>query len=344
MLLNENITLHAELIARYLNGEMDNAELSGFESRWLNEPENKLLIQEMKKQWNSLENYAEIKDPATRRAWDKLHSRLKEDNLISEKSVRTVMLPGRQFLRIAAAILVLLAMAAVLYYTVNPGAKPEMLSIRTGNDERTLIKTLSDGSVIYLAQNTSFSFPKEFERHGRNVELKGEAFFDIAHDESKPFIIETDEAIIQVIGTAFTVKTTNGSDFELLVERGKVKVTPRENPSLNAFVVAGEKIAISDKHLVKTKQLPGESALWYTRHMQFKDETLKNVIHVLNRNFNTKFATAGMEVGNRRLTITFTNESVETMNELLCLTLNLQSQLKNDSIVLSQTRGGTKEN
>jgi ferric-dicitrate binding protein FerR (iron transport regulator) len=78
--------------------------------------------------------------------------------------------------------------------------------------------------------------------------------------------------------------------------------------------------------------------------MQFKDESLHNIINVINRNFNTIFVIADKEVGNRKLTVTFNNESVDTMTELICLTLNLKSETKNGSIVLSENKAGPKGN
>ena len=99
----------------------------------------------------------------------------------------------------------------------------EMVQLNTGNEANTLIKTLADGSVIYIAQNSLFSFPEEFESGSRNVELKGEAFFDITPNPDKPFIIETDEALIEVLGTAFNVKTQNGKGFRAFCRPGKSK-------------------------------------------------------------------------------------------------------------------------
>ena len=343
MNLDENIPRHAELIARYLNEEMDKAEMTAFEKQFLGIPENDLLVSELKKQWKMAEQYREELTPDPRKAWKKLYERLEEENLLTRVSESKRIASGF-ILRMAAVALILAGSAVVLYYSLRPGSGPPMENIITGSDAKTLVRTLPDGSVIYLAQNTSFSFPKEFNSAGRNVELKGEAFFDIARDESKPFRIETDEAIIQVLGTAFTVKTKNGSQFELLVERGKVKVTSRSDPSQVSLVIAGEKITSDGHSLVKTLQLPSDSRYWYKNHMHFKDETLQNIILVLNRNFSTNFVVSGKDVGNRRLTVTFSNESVETMTQLLCLPLNLQSQITDGTIQLSPASTGTKGN
>ena len=77
--------------------------------------------------------------------------------------------------------------------------------------------------------------------------------------------------------------------------------------------------------------------------MHFKDETLQNIINVLNRNFNTTFVLADNETGKRKLTVTFNNETAETMTELICVTLNLKSQTINGSVVLSENKEDAKQ-
>jgi len=65
---------------------------------------------------------------------------------------------------------------------------------------------------------------------------------------------------------------------------------------------------------------------------------------VLNRNFNTTFVIAEKETGNRKLTVTFDRETVETMTELICETLNLKSQNINGSVVLSENKESANQN
>lgn len=96
--------------------------------------------------------------------------------------------------------------------------------------------------------------------------------------------------------------------------------------------------------MVKSKYNTDIATAWYRQHMQFKDEPLQNIINVLNRNFNTTFAVAEKETGNRRLTVTFHNETAETMTELLCVTLNLKSQTINGAVVLSENKEGERQN
>jgi len=293
---------------------------------------------------SAMKDYKEPKGPDTSKAWNKLHARLNDEKLIPTQIAAARRRLAPLFLRIAAVIVILAGIGSVIYLQMNRKPDVEMVRLDTANETNTLVKTLNDGSVIYIAQNSSFSFPEKFENESRNVELKGEAFFDIASNPDKPFIIETDVALIEVLGTAFNVKAQNGEGFELIVDRGKVKVTLKDDPSHSELVVAGEKVKSVKNNMVKTKQVAGYANIWYKQRMHFKDEPLFNIISVLNRNFNTTFVLAEEETGNRRLTVTFNKETSETMTELICATLNLKSQSKNGSVVLSENKENAKTN
>ena len=78
--------------------------------------------------------------------------------------------------------------------------------------------------------------------------------------------------------------------------------------------------------------------------MQFKDEPLRHILDVLNRNFNTNFELADPATGNHKLTVMFDHETAATMTELICMTLNLKSQNIHGSVVFSENREGAKPN
>ncbi|MFZ4547093.1 MAG: FecR family protein [Bacteroidales bacterium] len=335
---------NSKLLAKYLSGEMEGMELQDFEKLYCDSFEDKELIEKMKKHWSAIGEDMGDNIPDTPKAWKRLHGRLLDENLIPTQEVSNKRLISSSFVKIAAAIIILFTVSALVYLKQNHKATIEMVNLNTQSETNTLIKTLADGSVIYIAQNSLFSFPSKFEEASRNVELKGEAFFDIMPNPNQPFIIETEEALIQVLGTAFNVKTQNGSAFKLFVERGKVKVTLKNQPSSTVFVEAGESITTSNNSLIKSKPKADGFQAWYKQRMHFKDEPLKNIISVLNRNFNTTFVAANTETGNRKLTVTFKNETAETMTELLCATLNLKSQTNNGSVVLSEIKAGDKRN
>ncbi|MBK7131283.1 MAG: FecR domain-containing protein [Bacteroidales bacterium] len=86
-----------------------------------------------------------------------------------------------------------------------------------------MVISLPDGSKISLNRNSQLTYRENFGKKNRNVKLTGEAFFEIAPDASKPFIIDAGKADVRVVGTSFNVITNNTeSEVEVYVKTGKV--------------------------------------------------------------------------------------------------------------------------
>jgi transmembrane sensor len=332
MKLNINNTEDFEIIAKYLSGEMSNDEATHFEKQIETFPENKILIEEMKKQWDQIGSYQSKKEVDTNKGWQTLFNRLSSDELIPEnKFVEHRLVPV--WAKYAASIIVVMTIASLSFYSAFKNS-PNLISLQTGGDANTLIQTLNDGSVVYLSNNTTFSYPEQFSSTERKVNLNGEAFFDITPNPKKPFRIETKDVIVEVLGTAFNVKSDNGNPFELAVERGKVRVTLKSDPSQSQIVLPGEMISTSNNHLVKVKNESSNYFAWKTKQMQFKDEYLSNIVKVINKNYKANIQLKNQELGDLKLTATFYNNSLKKITELICLTLNLSKEEKTDSTII----------
>lgn len=338
MKLLENNQQHMEVIARYLAGEMDNEEKQTFEREINMHKENVELIAQMKKEWGLMGKYQNRDNVDTKRAWEKLHDRFERDNLIPQQMVTPIYRSRvAPLLKWAAVAILLIAVGTVWVYTTSePHVQPQMVNLSTGSESTSLVHTLADGSIIYLASNTSLVYPKEFNSKERKVELNGEAFFDVAHNSKQPFLIETEKATIQVLGTAFNVKSENPSNFELIVERGRVKVTLKDGSGESFLVEAGERLTALGSKVEKEKNKSNDYMAWRIHRMQFKDEKLQDVVNVLNRNYHSSIVLESKELGERRLTVTFANNTLSSITDLICLALHLRSEVRSDSVIISQ--------
>jgi len=344
MKLDIHNPVHAELISRYLNREMDDKEIDEFEGLIEVEEDNIKLIKSLEKQWAMI-GKRPASSPDALHAWKKVHSRLEHEGLIPDASQFRKKASNRNLLLAAAVLLILVGVSAVIYWSMfRDKRQANWLSLNTTSENYTQVLTLPDGSIVYVAGNSSLSYPEVFSSDERVVDFKGEAYFDIAPDPEKPFVIRTGDGIIEVLGTSFTVRSGQQGDFELLVDKGMVKVVLEDQPSKQALVGPGEAVSAIAGELKKS--FPGNEGNnnWYLKRIHFKDEKLFTILNVLNRNFNTTFVVAAPEIGQRKLTVTFDKESVETLTEILCISLNLKSQISNDSIILSDQSAATREN
>jgi ferric-dicitrate binding protein FerR (iron transport regulator) len=337
MKLLENNTEHLELIAKYLANEMDENEKANFEIDIALDADNQRLIGEMKRDWTMLDSYNNRKKVNANNAWDKLSGRLRDENLVPSQN-KVKIAASRRMLAYAATLLGIAVLGTTALWLNSKKEKPQMLSILNSNGS-TIVQTLADGSIVYVGNSSTFEYPKAFSKDERKVALKGQAYFDIARNPQKPFIIETKDAYIQVLGTAFNVKSYSESRFELIVERGKVKVSLKKDPNISQTVTAGERMVIDNSNLVKSTWHDDGSLAWRMGKMQFKDETLQNIVNVVNRNYGSHITIADQQTAARRLTVTFEENSIDTITELVCVTLNIEYKKANNQIILSSKNG-----
>jgi len=139
--------------------------------------------------------------------------------------------------------------------------------------------TLSDGTKVWVNAQSNLTFPAQFSASERRVRLEGEAYFEVAHDDKKPFFVESNAGEIKVLGTHFNVFAYHDNIRTTLVE-GKVEVRQKDNTlELNP----GEFASLSNSNLVKGKADVLQDLAWHNNEFYFKKETIVNIAHQLSR-------------------------------------------------------------
>ncbi|MDR2389291.1 MAG: FecR domain-containing protein [Tannerellaceae bacterium] len=279
--------------------------------------------------------------PQTLRAWNLLYARLLQEGLLAEEKTQkphrhipfTKRIPS-----VAAAGLIALVVStlAVILYP-SPPKNHRLRSLHNPNGGVTLITTLEDGSVVYLAGHTRLEYPEHFTPERREVALEGQALFDVQGNSSQPFLIQAGAVEIEVMGTCLHVRCGENSPFELAVREGEVKVALRNNRQA-LYATAGETVTLSPSGYLRTNPSPpGEVFGNYTQRMHFRDETLGNILGVINANAPQGprlHTTPALQA--RRITVTFTSHAPENVARLLCKALNLTCEEKYNDLWLSE--------
>ncbi|HSI74532.1 MAG TPA: FecR domain-containing protein [Lunatimonas sp.] len=185
---------------------------------------------------------------------------------------------------------------------------------------------LSDGSKIILNSNSKLKFRKQFDLDKREVFLEGEAFFDVAEDSIRPFIVNVGQVNAVALGTSFNIKAYNTSNMDIALVSGKVLIEDSEGEKPSVLLVPGQMAQLGketlqvtdfDKDLILSwtikqilfKETPLDEAIfllenWYgvkihifnrpkskvTFSGKFEDETLKNVLYGLSYVAGFKFS------------------------------------------------------
>lgn len=270
----------------------------------------------------------------TEQAWNRLYDRLDQDHLLVEnRRIHTVPIWVRY--GVAAAIVVSFVFGA-LYWGLGQKEELPNLITQENQDVPTLVTTLEDGSVVFLAKETSIRYPEHFVSDKREVSLQGDAFFDVAKKQKQPFWIDTKQVKIEVLGTAFSVQSVEDAPFRLSVQRGVVRVTLKSG-NKECYVKAGETVVLQSQGLVlSTNENAGELNR-YLKHVCFKDESLGRILKVMNMNAGgLQICVASPALEERKLTVEFANESPETVATLIACALNLKCTRQGDTFLLAE--------
>ena len=272
----------------------------------------------------------------TDQAWVQLYTRLEQDGLL-DKPTSGTQIPYRIGLMKWAAAIVILCVSVATAIFLGRERTPEttLLTLHNNEASTTLVTTLEDGSIVYLADNSQLSYPEHFQREKREVSLLGNALFDVSGNKERPFLIETEQARIEVLGTSFNIKSSDKSIFELAVRRGLVKVTLKKNGE-QTLVKAGQTVSLFSNRLQVAPTQDNEQFSDYTRRIQFKDERLGDILHVINLEYPMMPLKATADLEDRRLTVSFYNNSPATMAELICAALKLKCTQQNNIWMISE--------
>jgi len=249
----------------------------------------------------------------------------------------------------AAAAVALVAICSFLIYNFVPSkpleivtnqSVPSRLEQRENPKGQKSILLLSDGTKIWLNADSKLTYAKNFtEGTTREVYLQGEAFFEVAHDVTKPFIVHTSELDIRVLGTSFNVKSYNeDKKIETTLLTGQVKITKANEPVNNtSLILAPNQKAIFQKETkaMDVEQVQAErSSAWRQDKLVFDETTYGEVITQLERWYDVKITLEGDGDLQCKLTASIEKESLEDVLNLLVLSHKISYTISGSNIYL----------
>jgi ferric-dicitrate binding protein FerR (iron transport regulator) len=257
------------------------------------------------------------------KAWDKVYARLNESGLKTSIGPARIRFMRSTLMRVAAAALIIIGIGSAAVYLNNSDYFSKKITLATGNDQKNLLVALPDGSKIFLNRNSEFSYRANFGKHGRDVRLAGEAFFEISPDISKPFIIDAGDVKVKVVGTSFNVITKNDdSAVEVFVETGKVMLS-NNSGSQSMFLDPGFVGTMDSKISGKTINKNPNYRSWNTGLLVYNGQKLDVVIKDLKRVYDMDIVADDPGILENIWTSPIDNQSQDTIIRLICASFNL---------------------
>jgi len=318
-----------KLLAKYIFDQPDRREKEKVE-KWIHKnPRNEMLLKDlihlkkMKNQNHQIDTDA---------AWNNLKSRINQDSEISDKGKETISLIPKRILKYAAIILILFGIGSLAMFSYEKIFNSnELISEQNSHQMENKKVTFPDGSIAHLNNSTLVNYPNKFRKTNRLINIKGEAFFDVKSNPSKPFIIKAKKARIEVLGTSFNVRTNKNDNVEVYVKSGKVKLSQVNNEQNYLIIEPGYIGVIAQDEIKKMKNDNQNYLSWVTKELYFKDTHLQEVAQTLEKTYNVKITIEeSINSDSLSLTSTFDDESIHYILNVISRTFGIQVIQKND--------------
>lgn len=320
-----------ELLLRFLKHRTTPAENRRIAEWIAADPENADRLFETERIWSlrNEERFSDKKEITS--AYARLLSELPESRKIN-KTLKKKSYPFLRWLRYAAAVVLIGLLSANLYWMKEKEAA-ETNQVEVPSGQRASL-TLSDGTKVWLNSRSRLVYPARFSSRNRQVELEGEGYFEVTHQENAPFIVHAGPVRVRVVGTRFNVKNYQNESSSITLTEGKVEVTASGN-DCKVILSPNEQVSYSEKSgWTAVSAVNAEAVRSWTRgEAAYINKRLDEITSDLERKFNIRIEIKdkelASEVFNCRYKETATLEQIFT---LLKNTRNLDYKREGDTI------------
>lgn len=221
---------------------------------------------------------------------------------------------------------------------------------------KTVKALLPDGTTVWLNAGSKLSYNANFSRSNRSITVTGEIFLDVVKDDTKPFIVHTNNLDVHVLGTSFNIKAyDDDSRSEVTVIGGKVQVIMRNSPEKKVILLPHEKLVLAVKPKTATStDVPGHvnfqvqgligtkdtslvmETAWRDQKLAFMNETFEEVARKMERQFNVTISFEKESMKTEILSGVFEKEGIGKALQLLQMITPFHYRIEQQHIYLSE--------
>ncbi|MDP4678796.1 MAG: FecR domain-containing protein [Cyclobacteriaceae bacterium] len=290
-------------------------------------------------------SYTKEKEEISQRIFNKLKISNSHEKISEELPVRN---SKALYLKIAASILLVLSLTYTFYqFTDEPYNKEDItvtIQKSTKIGQRSKIR-LPDGTIVHLNAQSSLAYPETFDVDSRNVELVGEAFFEVVRDEKRPFTVKSEKLMTTVLGTTFSIKSYPGENIEhVWVASGKVQVEAMQGtmtknlPAQSELLLSNQGVVFDqNRNRLKKETVNVDDLIaWKDGWLILESKELGQVISILERWYGTKIIITDPILLKKKVTIKQQNENLEAVMEILGYLADFEYKIQNKIVTITR--------
>lgn len=268
------------------------------------------------------------------RMWQTLASRLPDD--VQRAGISLPHKKKRPALKVVALSLVFASIVCFVVGYIGSRIEPESLLLKTAdipNGKKATV-TLTDGTVVHLNGGSQLQYPEQFATSHRTVVLRGEAFFEVASDEKRPFAVETAQTYTEVLGTAFNLSAYEGEATALAVQSGKVRFSTAGGQHTGVFS-GGQGAALGkDETFTRLEKIPSGRFDWKENRLVFNNHTLASIAATLQRWYGITIKVNNPQLQQRTFTGAFDNPSLLSLMKNLAFVMQFEYRINGSQITI----------
>lgn len=348
-------------LVRYLTGEYAPGEEEETQEWIVDDEERARVMDELNRVWKATDEQAPPRDVEA--AWQKIRKELRSEGEMKQKGLRSERQgppprdprlsvrrsrSRRRFFRVAVAVGLVTIMALLSIFLlrksrlVSPSTDARVFTTEKG--QRAAIR-LADGTQVHLNVDSRLTLSaEEFATGRREVHLEGEAYFEVADDANRPFIVHSEGATAEVLGTAFDVKAyASDKEVQVAVTEGKVALRPGQPGTQDTVLLRPRHLGVVSGQQVQAVHrdvdLSGQLA-WKEGRLVFRDAPFSEVTQKLERwyDLRVKAGVASAEVD--RLNAEFDDESLGETLQAVAAALGLQYEQDGRAVTFYRAETG----
>lgn len=317
--IGKYISLHQ----RQRHGKLSAAEEQALDA-WLKNTEGANMAKDIERINQLAGQYKNNFEPDVDAGWAKMQARMQAAQ--QEEVAQLRVASRRSMLRIAAAVLLIVAAVAIVRQFLPNN--PEMLTVQTAAGEQEEV-LLTDGTRIVLNENSEITFPRSFAGQAeRAMQLRGEAYFNVTPNPKQPFIVKTQQTEIKVLGTVFNVRAyAQEPTTEVEVAEGKVQFGVLQSDAYITLEANQKGVFDTRGNKLARKEVVALNAqAWRTHRLTFKNALLEEVFQTLERYYKIDIEVANPAIARCEYTSNFEGSDLSEVIAAMSVALDLRTE------------------
>lgn len=245
-------------------------------------------------------------------------------------------------MRVASILLLVTLLSSLLYWsgittTVGDEDSEPVYTIYVTESDQQKVLTLSDGTRIRLNEGARLIVPEKFNGNKREVELKGEAYFEVESNKKRPFSVKAAGSVVEVLGTKFNVKADSAANHvQVAVLEGKVALKSGDTENAASALLTRNNFGVlrrSDSLITIEKVNAENYVSWFKNRLIFSGETLDHVSRQLERLYDVEIEFKSNGLKNLQLTADMEKIDLREVLTTISNTFDIRFRMNADQVL-----------